>query len=276
MNEPAMNEPVFFPPSPYVSPERSISLLARLVPSLHFYPRLLHILIDAGIQAQKQHYSGKDWANSSEHVARCLEDVGCRFDVQGIEHVRDVDGPCVIAGNHMSTLETMVLPCMIQPWREVTFVIKRSLFKYPFFKAVLTARNPICVDRKSPRDDLKTVLEEGEKRLRSGTSIIIFPQSTRMLGFDPAKFNSIAVKLAKRAGVPIVPLALSSSAWSEGRLLHDFGSIHPERLIRFRFGAPFSVQDSGKPEQARLCEFISGTLDAWTAEQDAPAKSSSR
>lgn len=263
-----MNEPAFFQPVPYISPERSISFLARMLPSWHFYPRLLNVLIDAGIQAKKNHYSGADWATSSERVARCLEDVGCRFDVQGIEHLCAVDGPCVIAGNHMSTLETMVLPGMVQPWREVTFVIKRSLFKYPFFNAVLTARNPICVDRTSPRDDLKTVLEEGEKRLKSGTSVIVFPQSTRMPVFDPAKFNSIAVKLAKRGGVPIIPLALTSSAWSEGRFLQDFGRIYPERIIRFRFGAPIFVQDSGKPEQIRLSEFISSRLAEWNGGQN--------
>jgi len=33
---------------------------------------------------------------------------------------------CVFIGNHMSILETFVLPCLIQPHRDVTFVVKES------------------------------------------------------------------------------------------------------------------------------------------------------
>lgn len=247
----------------YVSPERTIGLLAKLFPSLYFYPHLLWILLSAGLRSRKKVYSGEAWARSSEDVVYRLEEVGCRFEVTGLEHIHALQGPCVLAANHMSTLETMVMASMIQPWCNSTFVIKRSLYNYPIFRHVLDARQPICVDRVNPRDDLKVLLEEGTKRLQAGTSVMVFPQSTRQNVFDPVQFNSIAVKLAKRAEVPVIPLALYSAAWSEGRLLADFGPILPHIPVRFHFGAPFTVSGSGKEEQRALTGFIHDTLVGW-------------
>jgi len=85
----------------------------------------------------------------------------------------------------MSILETFVLPCLIQPHRDVTFVVKESLITYPLFGQVMRSRQPVVVGRDNPREDLKTVLEEGQKRLEANISIIIFPQTTRSVEFDP-------------------------------------------------------------------------------------------
>lgn len=255
-----MTRSAFFSQEPYVSPVALPSFFARHFPSLYFYPRLLHILLRAGNQARIRGYTGADWAFDSEDVAAALEGAGCHLIVEGLEHFRALQGPCVFAANHMSTLETMVLPAMIQPWRDTTFIVKRNLYSYPFFKHILHARQPISVERKNPRDDLKLVLEEGTRKLNAGTSIIVFPQSTRYPTFDPARFNSIAVKLAKRAEVPVVPVALYSAAWSEGRLLSDFGPILPDIPVHFFFGKPISISGSGKEEQAAICEFITHHL----------------
>ena len=247
------------PTPPCARPER----LAGLYTSLRFYLPLLGVVIRAGLKAGRNAYSGADWTGSSEEVARLLEGVGCRFDIEGLEHVRHLEGPCVVVGNHMSTLETFVLPALIQPWRDCTFVVKASLLKYPFFKHVLASRRPVVVGRANPRDDLTQVLRQGAELLAVGTSVIVFPQSTRSTDFNPALFNSIGVKLAKRAGVPIIPLALKTDAWSNGTLLKDFGPVRPDRTIHFRFAPPLRVEGSGKEEHAAISAFIQDSLAAW-------------
>jgi len=120
--------------------------------------------------------------------------------------------PAVFVGNHMSTLETMVLPAIIQPVKKVIFVIKEELTTYPLFGEIAKARDPILVGRENPREDLKIVLEAGSKKLHEGTSVIIFPQKTRSVYFDPSSFNSLGVKLAKRNKVPVIPIALITDA----------------------------------------------------------------
>ena len=37
---------------------------------------------------------------------------------------RGLDGPAVIVGNHMSTLETFALPGLVVPFKPLTFVVK--------------------------------------------------------------------------------------------------------------------------------------------------------
>lgn len=249
----------------YQSPERRPGLVARLWPSLAFYTKLLWIVYKAGSKANWDRYDGTAWALSSEEVLRLLERIGCHIEVSGLDSVRATDGPCVIVGNHMSTLETFVLPCFIQPWRNTTFVVKHSLLTYPLFGEVLRSRNPVVVGRTNPREDLATVLGKGSERLAEGTSIIVFPQSTRSPVFDPARFNTIGVKLARRAGVPIVPLALKTDAWANGTRFKDFGPIHAERTVHFAFGQPLSVTGQGKEEHHHICEFIAGKMAEWEA-----------
>ena len=182
----------------YLTSPRTPSFLSRISPNLGFYAPMSWIVFKAGCNAMRNQYDGEAWAQSSEGIAHALESVGCRIEAAGMEHFRSLEGPCVFIGNHMSTLETFVLPSMIQPWKDVTFVVKESLLKYPFFGPVLGSREPIVVGRSNPREDLVAVLEGGEARLKQGRSVIVFPQSTRSSVFDPAHFNTIGVKLARR------------------------------------------------------------------------------
>nr|NIP48588.1 1-acyl-sn-glycerol-3-phosphate acyltransferase [Gammaproteobacteria bacterium]NIR52006.1 1-acyl-sn-glycerol-3-phosphate acyltransferase [candidate division KSB1 bacterium]NIU28088.1 1-acyl-sn-glycerol-3-phosphate acyltransferase [candidate division KSB1 bacterium]NIW22013.1 1-acyl-sn-glycerol-3-phosphate acyltransferase [candidate division KSB1 bacterium]NIY19036.1 1-acyl-sn-glycerol-3-phosphate acyltransferase [Gammaproteobacteria bacterium] len=117
--------------------------------------------------------------------------------------------------------------------------------------------------RVNPRDDLKVVMEEGTRQLKDGRSMIIFPQHTRTVDFDPKQFNSIGIKLAKKTNALVVPVALLTWAWSAGKMVKDFGPIHPERTIYFAFGEPFEVTGSGKEEQQRVVDFIQQHLEMW-------------
>ncbi len=252
----------------YVTAPRRESLLARGLPSVAFYLKYASIVGRAAWKAKRGRYDGVDWSRSSLEVVRALEAVGCQFDISGVEHVERLVGPCVVAGNHMSTLETSVLPVVIQPIRHVTFVVKQSLIDYPVFKHVMRSRDPIAVSQTNPREDLKTTLIEGTERLSRGISIVVFPEGSRMPSFDPEQFNTISVKLAGRAGVPVVPLALSTSAWELGRRFSDVGKIRPDRKIRMEFGPPLAVEGRGGDQQRAIIDFIHSRLARWQHEDN--------
>ncbi len=188
-----------------------ISFLAKNFPSLTFYRDLVGIVAAGSKQAKHGSYDTSDWCRDSLLTLRALERVGVTIEVKGLENITSFDGPCVFIGNHMSTLETFVLPTLIAPIKDTTFVVKQSLVDYPVFKHIMRARDPITVGRINARDDFKAVLDGGTARLAAGLSIIIFPQTTRSMVFDPAAFNTIGIKLAKKAGVPIVPIALKTT-----------------------------------------------------------------
>lgn len=254
----------FYEGTEYTSPEREISCLSRLLPTLSFYIRAISIVQKASSASKRGIYDSVAWHNSSAATVEALEKTGCHFDVTGIENIQGIDRPCIFIGNHMSTLETFVLPSLIMPQgRDLDYVIKRSLVEYPVFGNVVKSRNPVVVDRVNPREDLKVVMEEGARRLEQGRSLIIFPQHTRTVDFDPKQFNSIGVKLAKRTGAIVVPVALLTWAWSAGKMFKDFGPIIPSRTIHFAFGEPIEVTGKGQEEQQRIVDFIQGNLKKW-------------
>ena len=256
-------DPLEYIDDAYVTPPRRIPLTARWFPSLDFYWHAFFVVLRASRNAKRGKYGTAEWCGSSLDTLRALERVGVRVQITGTRHFRDLPGPCVFIGNHMSTLETFVLPVIISTYRESTFVVKQSLVDYPIFKYVMRSRNPITVGRSNARDDLKAVLDGGAERLKAGTSIIIFPQTTRTAVFDPEAFNTIGVKLAKKAGVPVVPVALKTEAWGNGRWLKDYGKIRPELPVYFAFGEPMTIKDRGAEEHEATVAFIKAKLGEW-------------
>jgi len=236
---------------------------ARMLPGVRFYSRVALIVWRAGRAASRGKYGDDAWRSSSLDVLRAFESVGGLVEISGVDHFSDIGGPCVFIGNHMSTLETFLLPSIIVPSKRITYVVKRSLVEYPVFGHVMRSRDPIVVGRTNPREDLTAVFEGGAKRLEEGISIVVFPQTTRTETFDPAAFNSIGIKLAKRAKVPVVPVALKTDAWGNGRLFKDFGKIDPARVAHFAFGQPLLVQGGGAGEHQLVIDFIREHLRSW-------------
>jgi 1-acyl-sn-glycerol-3-phosphate acyltransferase len=247
----------------YVTSTAKASMIFRAIPSFYFYFRMLGTVFSASRQARKKKFFHKEWIENSLNIIRHLEAVGCRFSVQGKKNFIDLESPCVFVGNHMSTLETFALGAIIRPHRKVTFVVKESLVRYPVFKHIMISRDPIVVSRKNPRDDFKAVMEQGKDKLARGVSIVVFPQSFRTTEIHPEKFNSIGVKLARKAQVPLVPLALKTDAWGTGWPVKDLGRIRPKRLIYFSFGQPMVIKGNGKDEHQQIINFISRNLENW-------------
>jgi 1-acyl-sn-glycerol-3-phosphate acyltransferase len=155
------------------------------------------------------------------------------------------------------------LQCIIGTQKELTFVVKESLVKHPLFGDVMRSRNPIIVGRTDPRKDLEAVMIGGVDLLNSGISIVIFPQSTRSVEFKPEEFNSLGVKLAKKAGVTVVPIALKTDFWGNGKLIKEIGPLDHKKHIHIKFGEPMKITGNGKDENQRIIDFIKTSLEEW-------------
>jgi len=232
-------------------------------PKFTFYLQVIWIVLKNSRRAMKGLYPAEKWAESSFEVMRALENVGASIEITGMNNMRKFNGPAVFIANHMSALETQVLPCIIQPVKPVTFVVKESLIHMPVFGPIMRSRDPIVVSRTNPREDLRAVLEQGNEKLRQGHSIIVFPQSTRSSTFNPAEFNTLGIKLALKAQVPVVPIALKTDAWGIGKRIKDFGPIDIRKKIHFAFGEPMTVKNRGAEEHQEIIAFISRKLEQW-------------
>jgi 1-acyl-sn-glycerol-3-phosphate acyltransferase len=220
-------------------------------------------VIKARSLALKNEYSTGEWVESSYRIMEDVEKSGGKVYIRGMENINKVDGPAVFVSNHMGTLETFVFPCIIAPHKEVTYVVKESLVTNPIFGPVMRSRNPIVVSRKNSKQDLLNVINEGKRILSEGTSIILFPEGTRQAAFNPEKFNSLGVKLAKEAGVPVIPVAIKTDFWGNGKLIKDIGPVRRKEPVCFTFGEPVYISGNGKAEQKQILEFITLKINEY-------------
>lgn len=257
----------YFNTNNYNTPEKDTLTFAdrlRFNNRLYFTLKYASVVLRTRKEAIKKLYDTKAWTDSSFEILKFIEKTGGVFHISGMENITKPAGTVLFIGNHMSTLETMILPSIIGPHKELTFVVKESLVKHPLFGDVMRSRNPIVVGRTDPRKDLEAVMNGGAELLNNGISIVIFPQSTRSVEFKPEEFNSLGVKLAKKANVDIVPIALKTDFWGNGTLVKELGPIDRHKHIHIKFGEPMRVTGNGKEENQKIIEFIQSSLKEWT------------
>ena len=231
---------------------------------IYFVIRYMMITLKMSSLAKKDKYNYNEFILHAILCFKLLEEVGAKFDIEGIDNINKVkDEPVVFVGNHMSALETMILPGIILPIKNVIFVVKKSLLTFPVFGHIMRKTKPIAVGRVNPREDLKTVMSEGIEILKSGTSIIIFQQSHRNPNFDPEVFSSLGVKLAQKAGVKVVPFALKTDFWGNSKLVRDFGPIRRKEKVHFAFDEPMEIKGNGKENNEQIIKFINENLKKW-------------
>jgi len=250
----------------YITPEsaRKYKPLTSFGMCLRFYIGYLAITIKSRSLAIKGDYDGENWVKCSIWIFNLIEKFGGRFHIEGLDNLRNTAGNAVvIVSNHMSTLETMIYPGIIRSVMPISFVMKESLLRGKIVGPVMRATEPVAVKRENPREDLTLVLEQGSELLKKGRSVVIFPQSTRSESFIPEKFNSLGVKLARKAGVKILPAALKTDFWGNGKLFRPLSKLSPEKTIHIKFGKPIEITGTGTEQHHQTIEFITSNLAKW-------------
>ena len=251
----------------YDTPENlPVSRLFRLTgrSRWYFYLQNFFTFCRSGAAACRGELDARRQIALSNENFHLVERCGGRIHLRGLEHLRAVAGrPVVMVGNHMSLLECALFHAIAREYVDFSFIIKESLLKGPYFRHIMKSLDTVTVTRNNPREDLKKVLTDGRRVLEEGRSMIVFPQSTRSESFDPAHFNTIGVKLAKSAGVPVLPFALKTDFIGNGRRFRDLGPVRPEREVWFEFAPALEISGNGLEQHQQIVSFISGRIDDW-------------
>ena len=145
--------------------------------------------------------------------------------------------------------------------KQFGFVAKDELTKIPVFSKWIVRIRSIMLLRDDPRIALK-VFAEGEDMLKRGFSIVIFPEGTRAKGQGMRPFAKGSLRMAMRAGVPIVPVATHGS-WD---CFEGSGYPHPG-VVRFHVFPPIETAGRAKSEEGPLSEhveaLIRSKLEEW-------------
>jgi 1-acyl-sn-glycerol-3-phosphate acyltransferase len=132
---------------------------------------------------------------------------GCRITVTGREHIPPRGGLCFVS-NHGSIFDILLI--LAYAGRPFGFVAKKELSFIPFLNMWIYLLGGSFIDRKHVRNAIKTI-NAGIKHITNGGAMIIFPEGHRSRGQGLLPFRPGSLKLATKAGAPIVPVALSGS-----------------------------------------------------------------
>lgn len=148
-----------------------------------------------------------------------LKAAGVKVRVHGWENV--VSGePHVFAANHVSWFDVPALALVLPRYK---FVAKAELFKVPVFGGGIRAAGMIEIQRDN-RKAAFGAYEVAAESIRSGNSVVVFPEGTRGYDYRLRPFKKGPFVLAIAAGVPIVPIILHGTIEV---LKRDSFRVHP-------------------------------------------------
>lgn len=134
-----------------------------------------------------------------------------QIDVRGAENVPRQGGG-VLVSNHVGYFDFVFAGLACQPaGRLVRFMAKESVFRHRVSGPLMRGMHHIPVDRAAGAEGYELALEA----LRRGEIVGVFPEATISQSFELKAFKSGAVRLARDAGVPVLPVVV----WGTQRLL---------------------------------------------------------
>ena len=161
---------------------------------------------------------------------------GITYQVEGLKNIPK--DKCVIALNHQSFWDNLIV-VLIFP--KQSWVMKRELFKIPFFGWGLKMMDTIAIDR---RNDFSVgeILKKGSEKLSKNISVVIFPEATRLNYGEFKNFKPSFAKLASMNNAQILPVAHNAGLyWPKGFWMSQPGSI------KIKIGCPILTSNLDDP-----------------------------
>ncbi|MGH8997859.1 MAG: lysophospholipid acyltransferase family protein [Acidimicrobiia bacterium] len=171
---------------------------------------------------------------------------GVRWTVETISAV-PATGPVLLASNHISYFDPLAIAYLAnRAGRRVRFLTKAELFEKAWMARVMRGLGEIPVERGS--GDATDSLGRATAALAAGEMVAVFPEGTIASDFEPMAGKTGVARLARAAGMPIVPLGL----WGTHRILNRGHRIPLGMRVAVTavFGDPVAVGPGDNPREA--------------------------
>ena len=129
-----------------------------------------------------------------------------KLKVEGLENI-DHSKAYVVAANHQSFADIIII---YQTHMYFKWVAKKELLKVPFIGGLLWVNDHVLISR-DEHGSIKKVYRKAAELLRSGVSMLFFPEGTRSDTDDMGEFKNGAFKLAIKEGKPILPVYIGGT-----------------------------------------------------------------
>ncbi|MCZ6792270.1 MAG: lysophospholipid acyltransferase family protein [Planctomycetota bacterium] len=189
-----------------------------------------------------------------------------RARVRGVENV-PTEGPAVLASNHLSFLDPLLVGSCIRRRRRCCFLARDTLFRGVLGWLISrTGAYPVPRESSAPLRALKLCL----KILARGQVLVLFPEGTRSRSGQMGEVKKGIGWIASRSQAPVVPVRVSGTfeAWPPGRKLPR---LRPVSVV---YGEPlrFDPQESMDSFLQRLQNALEA-LGTETPSTETPAPS---
>ncbi|MDQ2801630.1 MAG: 1-acyl-sn-glycerol-3-phosphate acyltransferase [Pseudomonadota bacterium] len=132
-------------------------------------------------------------------------------------------GAALIASQHQSAFDTVL---WLQLVPRAAYVFKAELARIPLFGAMLESGGQIPVGRTAGAGSLRETLRAVDRAVADRRQIVVFPEGTRVAYGERAALQPGIALIARRARLPIVPIATNSGlAWPRRAFLKRPGRV---------------------------------------------------
>ena len=182
--------------------------------------------------------------------------MGYRIDIRGAENI-PLEGGAVLAINHISYIDFVFagIPANERNRRLVRFMAKESVFRNKVSGPLMRSMSHIPVDRSAGMASFRAAVEV----LKSGELVGVFPEATLSRSFEIREIKSGAVRMARAAKVPLIPVVVFGTQRISG---YDHTSLSRKIPVLITVGEPLPVD--GNPDEAALA--LRATLQAMLDE----------
>ncbi|MEK6409722.1 MAG: lysophospholipid acyltransferase family protein [Acidobacteriota bacterium] len=190
---------------------------------------------------------------------------GVRIEVSGLERL-DPNQTYIFTPNHQSLIEVPL--CVTYLKRNIAYLGKKEVFKYPIFGQGIRLIGVVSVDRSNTTAAVESARQATEN-LRRGKSYVVYPEGTRSPDGRLLPFKKGAFMMAIDAGVPIVPISISgATAIMPKAQIKVFPST-----VRITVHEPISTDGYSKENIGELMQLTrEKVLSGLSEEQAAPVE----
>lgn len=162
----------------------------------------------------------------------------------GLEHLRDLDAPYILMGNHLSMMDPFIM-AVAAPKEQICFIGKKELWRVKPVAWFCRALKAIPVDRHNT--DMEA-MRACMRVTREGHVLGIFPEGTRHHQGVMRELESGVALIALRAKVPLIPIYIT-------------GKVAPFRPLDVYVGQPIDMEDLRQQGiNTETCQLLLGRI----------------
>lgn len=177
---------------------------------------------------------------------------GSSVEIKGMDNIPS--GQTVLfVSNHQSHMDSAIIHGFIH--LQKGFIADKEVQSIPILSTWLKYMKCIFIDRGDIRHNVRS-MEAGVRILKEGHSMVIYPEGRLDEGKQLGSFKKGCVKLAIKAGVPIIPITIRNSFY----VMNSNGSRIKSAAVQCTISKPIFVSAIGNEDESILISKIRDSI----------------